>query len=86
LPLLINNNLICLPWTIASAIEQFRLDKSGLEGQINALRSQIESLEAQKRSLLDVESEFAAKKAQLELLINKFKSYKPNLATGTTSS
>ncbi|KAB8316907.1 hypothetical protein SD81_027655 [Tolypothrix campylonemoides VB511288] len=51
-------------------IEQSRLDKSGLEGQINALRSQIESLEAQKRSLLHVESEFAAKKAQLEL-VNK---------------
>ena len=42
--------------------EQFRLNKSGLEGQINALLSQIESLEAQKRSLIHIESEFATKK------------------------
>ena len=49
-------------------IEQFKLDKSGLEGQINALSSQIESLEAQKRSLLSIESEFVAKTTQLNLL------------------
>ena len=49
-------------------IEHFRLNKSGLEGQINALRSQIESLEAQKRSLLHIESEFVIKNLQLESL------------------
>jgi len=49
-------------------IEQFKLNKSGLEGQINALSSQIESLETQKRSLLSIESEFVAKTAQLESL------------------
>ncbi len=49
-------------------IEQFKLNKSGLEGQINALSSQIESLETQKRSLLSIESEFVAKTAQLKSL------------------
>jgi len=49
-------------------IQQFRLDKSGLEGQINALHSQIDSLETQKRSLLSIDAEFATKQAQLESL------------------
>lgn len=53
---------------IQSQIEQFRLDKSGLEGQINALGSQVETLEAQKRSLHRVEAEYTAKQTQLDEL------------------
>lgn len=49
-------------------IQQFRLNKSGLEGQINALNSQIGSLEQQKRSLHKVDAEFNIKQKQLELL------------------
>jgi predicted nucleic acid-binding Zn-ribbon protein len=49
-------------------IEQFRLDKSGLEGQIDALNSQIESLEEKKRSLQIIETEFSTKKTQLDAI------------------
>lgn len=53
---------------LKNQIEQFRLDKSGLEGQINALGSQVEALEAQKRSLQRVELEYTAKQTQLDIL------------------
>lgn len=49
-------------------IEQFRLDKSGLKGEVNALNSQVETLEKQKQSLLSVETEFTTKQTQLNLL------------------
>ncbi len=56
---------------LQTQIEQFRLDKSGLEGQINALGSQVENLEIQRRSLVSVEAEFAVKQAQLDSLNNQ---------------
>ncbi len=49
-------------------IQQFRLTKSGLEGQINALHAQIESLEVQKRSLHKVDAEFNTRQKELDLL------------------
>lgn len=49
-------------------IEQFRLDKSGLKGEVNGLNSQVETLEKQKQSLLSVETEFTTKQTQLNLL------------------
>lgn len=53
---------------LKNQIEQFRLDKSCLEGQIKAVVSQVEALEAQKRSLQRVELEFTAKQTQLDIL------------------
>ncbi len=49
-------------------IQQFKLTKSGLEGQINALNSQIESLEEQKRSLYKIDAEFNTRQKELDLL------------------
>ncbi|BAY90679.1 MULTISPECIES: AAA family ATPase [unclassified Tolypothrix] len=57
-------------------IEQFRFDKSSLEGQINALHSQVESLEEQKRSLINIETEFSTKQKQLELLNQQIAEHK----------
>jgi len=58
---------------LQAQIQEFKLDKSGLEGQIKALRSQVDLLEAQKRSLSTVEAEFATKKAHVESLNTKVK-------------
>ncbi|MBE9257720.1 AAA family ATPase [Dolichospermum sp. LEGE 00246] len=49
-------------------IEKFKIDKSGLEGQINALNSQVKSLESQKVTLQNVESELAGKQISLDNL------------------
>ncbi|MDD1436002.1 AAA family ATPase [Dolichospermum sp. ST_sed10] len=49
-------------------IEQFKLEKSGLQGQLNVLTSQVESLESQKINLNGVEAELAAKKVDLDSL------------------
>jgi chromosome segregation ATPase len=38
-------------------LEQFKIEKSGLEGQINALNSQVKSLESKKITFQNVESE-----------------------------
>ncbi|MDK2408664.1 AAA family ATPase [Aphanizomenon sp. PH219] len=53
---------------LTGQIEQFKIDKSGLEGQVNALTSQVKSLELQKINLQRVESELPAKKADLDSL------------------
>ncbi len=54
-------------------IQEFKLDKSALEGQINALRSQVDFLENQKRSLSSIEAEFATKTAHVDSLNIKVK-------------
>ena len=56
---------------LQSETEQIRLQKSGLEGQIKALQSQIETLEPQRNSLKTVEIQVAAKQAELEQLLEK---------------
>ncbi|MDJ0696210.1 AAA family ATPase [Mastigocoleus sp. MO_188.B34] len=53
---------------LQSRIEQFRLEKAGLEGEINALRSQIKTLTEQKQKLQAIESEYNAKTAKLDVL------------------
>jgi predicted nucleic acid-binding Zn-ribbon protein len=47
-------------------IEQYKIEKSGLEGQITALNSQLQSLESQKSTLQNVESELATKQVKLD--------------------
>jgi predicted nucleic acid-binding Zn-ribbon protein len=49
-------------------IEGFKIEKSGLEGQINALSSQVKSLESQKTTLQNVESELATKQVNVDNL------------------
>ncbi|MTJ50505.1 hypothetical protein, partial [Dolichospermum sp. UHCC 0259] len=49
-------------------IEQFKIEKSGLEGQIYVLSSQVESLESQKINLQKVALELPVKKADLDSL------------------
>jgi chromosome segregation ATPase len=52
-------------------IEQFRLDKSGLEGQLNSLRSQVENLEATKNNLQVIEAEFITRQTEFNTLNTK---------------
>lgn len=61
---------------LQAQIQQFRLDKSGLEGQINALGSKVKALETQRRSLVSVEAESAVKQAQLDSLNNQIQKLK----------
>lgn len=49
-------------------IEQFKIEKSGLEGQINILTSQVKSLELQKTNLQKIESELATKQVNVDNL------------------
>lgn len=57
---------------IHSDIERLKLDKSGLDGQIKSLQSQIEALESQKFSLQLLESKTNIKQAELEQLKEKY--------------
>lgn len=59
---------------LQKAIEQARLEKSGLEGQINTLTHQVDSLENQRKTLVSVEAQLAMKQAQLEQLLPQVES------------
>jgi len=56
---------------LTEKVEKLKIDKSGLEGQIQALTSQVEALESQRINLQGIESELIGKEKELDSLTTR---------------
>jgi predicted nucleic acid-binding Zn-ribbon protein len=54
---------------LQTTIEDFKLNKSALEGQITGLKTQIQPLEELKKNLVSLEAEYSTKNSQYQQLI-----------------